>query len=649
MSTDSSYSDDLDSDWLSSLNDSISSDPGLQTSSFSPDNSGAFTGSSANMESGLAGFAAQSPGLNNFNVNANYGSAASGAGGILSGLSGLLASGSGGGTTSSLLNSILGLGSGIYGLSQANNLQGLSTAAIAASNPFGPYRAQYANQLSSLMANPSSIFSNPGYQASFDQGSQAVARQMAGSGYAGSGNEAIALQQYGQSFSSNYLTQQENLLSGLAGANITPNPGPGLSGYNAGITASGNALGSLGYGATMAAAAAGGGTGSGTTANPMGNFSSAGGEAATIGAAGQLATGVSGLYDSLSGSNALSGVGNAAGIAGGIASGTPIGYTGAAINAGQLAGKAGAFGSDSGTAATGLQDLGAGLGIYQGIERGGVIGDTQAATGAARLATSAGYLGGSSGALASKLPIVGAALGAYQFATQDTKSGATGADALGGAETGAEVGSAFGPLGTLVGGVIGGVAGGVASAFGPGRMDPENINWDSYASAFSSNPADVNSASPTQNYQALAGIFDARGSSLPFYQTYGRMGENQFMTDMTSQINQAVQSGSISQTATPQDIYSQVVQPWINKMSPQGWQPTNTVGGAPEQGAVGNLLTNLIGEYQSDLQGGWTGVGGQQPFSSLPSFGGGAPLTPISGINKGGSPSLGAAGRIAYA
>jgi hypothetical protein len=655
-------SDGLNTDWISSLNDSLSSDPSLSNygSVDTSSNNTFFDNTSSNFESGLAGLAAQSPGINNFNYNANYppadSSSASGTnyGGVLSGVSGLLAAlgGSGSGGSSSLLNSLLGIGSGIYGMSLGNNLQNMSSAAIAASNPFGPYRSQYAGQLASVEANPSQIFSDPGYQAAFGQGSQAVARQMASSGYAGSGNEAIALQQFGQSFANNYLSQKEQQLAYLAGAGITPNPGPGLSGYNAGANLSGQGLGSLGYGAGMAAAAAGGGSGSGYTPNPMGNFNSAGGEAATIGGDLNTAAAVGNIYDSVTGSNTLSGVGNAAGVYSGIQQGGVTGYGSAAINAGQLAGKTGLYGSDAGTAATGLNDAGAALSVYSGIKQGGVYGDTQAATGAARLATSAGYLGGASGTLARDIPYVGAALGAYQFATQDTKSGATGQDALGGAETGAEVGSAFGPVGTVIGGVVGGVAGAVASAFGPGAMDPENVNWDNYAAAYDSNPQAVNGATPSQNYQALAGIFDSRGTRIPFYNQFGRMGENRFITAMTQQINDALRAGKISSSSSPQQIYSTVVEPWINSMSPSGWQTTYTIKGAPEKGAIGNLLTNLIGEYQAGAYNQWIGVGGQQPFSGLPSFGGGSPVAPPTSLqsfspNKPGLAYQGAAGRFA--
>ncbi|MGH9440541.1 MAG: hypothetical protein ACRD22_22435, partial [Terriglobia bacterium] len=326
------------------------------------------------------------------------------------------------------------------------------------------------------------------------------------------------------------------------------------------------------------------------------------------------------------GSNAYA-AGNAAGVVGGLAQGGAQGYGSAAVNATELAGREGYITSPTVNNVAGY--AGGALQLYSGIKQGGVVGDTNAAVGAATIATKAGYLGGASGALGEAIPYASAVLGVYNFATQDTKSGATGQDALGGAETGAETGASIGSIipgigtaiGAVVGGVIGGVAGAVSSAFGPGAMDPENVNWNNYASAYDSNPKSVAGATPTQAYQTLAGIFDARGSNLPFYQKFGRMGENRFTTAMTQQINNAVKSGQISTSSTPQQIYSTVVQPWISSMSPNGWQPTNTEKGAAEQPAVGNLLTQMIGQYQQGQQGSWTGVGGQQPFLNMPGFG----------------------------
>jgi hypothetical protein len=111
----------------------------------------------------------------------------------------------------------------------------------------------------------------------------------------------------------------------------------------------------------------------------------------------------------------------------------------------------------------------------------------------------------------------------------------------------------------------------------------------------------------------LAGIFDARGSSIPFYNQYGRMGESAFFGAMTSQINSALASGALPSNATPQQIYSQVVQPWINGMSTGGWQNSSTIQGAPEKDAIGNLLTNLIGQWQSGQMNSQTplGIAGQ--------------------------------------
>lgn len=489
----------------------------------------------------------------------------SGAGSLISALAG---GGSGGGASgsggSSLLQTLMSLGSGIYGMTQSNALENMAKAAIGQSDPFGSQRPQYQQQLAALMQNPNAIFSDPGFKATLDQGSTAVARQMAAGGYNGSGNEAVALQQFGQGAAQNYLAQQEQILGGFAGAGISPNPAPGLSAFNAGINQASGALGSLGYGVTRA-----GGSAFGTPVNP----SAAGGEAA-----------------------AGSGI---------------LGDIGLASSAERLISQTGVFGGATGGLNSVAGAAGSLLGIYGGLQQGGVVGDTRAAVGVAGLATKAGMLGGASGALGTAIPIVGDALAIYNFAQTGTKSGRTGSDALQGAETGAEVGSAFGPIGTVVGGVIGGVVGGIASAFGPGAEDPENISWNNYAAAFDKNSASVQGASPSQNYQSLAGIFDSRGSKIPFYNTFGRMGESKFLASMTQQINGALASGTITKADSAQTVYNKVVGPWVTAMGP--WPDTSTVKGAPEKGAVQNLLTNLTQEYIGGQGNQWTGVDGSRP------------------------------------
>jgi hypothetical protein len=259
-------------------------------------------------------------------------------------------------------------------------------------------------------------------------------------------------------------------------------------------------------------------------------------------------------------------------------------------------------------------------GDYGAAEGAQVASDVQSTNNAAvdAYSASAGDAGtaGDAAGGASALGIAGGALGAaggiYDL-SQNWQSGATGSDIRGGAETGAGIGTAILPgVGTAIGAVGGAAVGAISSLFGPGKKDPETQTWDNYAGTFASKGAQgVSGATPAQNYQMLAGIFDARSSNIPFYQKFGRMGEGAFMQSMTSQINQAVTSGKVPKNATAQEIYQKVVEPWINSMSPGGWQNTSTSKGAPEKQAIGNLLTNIIQQYQQGMGGKFTGIAGQ--------------------------------------
>lgn len=119
-------------------------------------------------------------------------------------------------------------------------------------------QAYYDNQLRWLLQDPAQILKDPGYQLSFDQGVEAVERSASAQGFTGSGNAAIALQRFGQSFASDYLRQQQQLLASLSGAQF--NPAQAMS-AGAGADASafqqlGSGLASLGY--TMGAGGGGG-------------------------------------------------------------------------------------------------------------------------------------------------------------------------------------------------------------------------------------------------------------------------------------------------------------------------------------------------------------------------------------------------------
>lgn len=116
----------------------------------------------------------------------------------------------------------LAIGSGLYGIYSAEEQRRLARQASRMQDPFASQRDQYQKQLAALSANPGSVTSLPGYKFGMDQGTQAIMRNQASTGYTGSGNEAIALQKYGQDYAGRYLQAEQARLAGLAGGGIQP-------------------------------------------------------------------------------------------------------------------------------------------------------------------------------------------------------------------------------------------------------------------------------------------------------------------------------------------------------------------------------------------------------------------------------------------
>lgn len=85
---------------------------------------------------------------------------------------------------------------------------------IAASDPFGPERAKYQQQLDELMRNPEAFMSGPQATSAAD----AAARKMAAMGFNLSPNQAAEI----SNASMGAYNDQVNLLSGLAGSAIPP-------------------------------------------------------------------------------------------------------------------------------------------------------------------------------------------------------------------------------------------------------------------------------------------------------------------------------------------------------------------------------------------------------------------------------------------
>lgn len=506
--------------------------------------------------------------------------------------------GGGGGTSiSSILQSlggargILSDASGIMGLLAANNLKDLAGQAFKGSNPFGPYRDQYAQQLNTLMANPGSVSTDPGFTSARDASLKQVEKSMAAQGYKGSGNMAAALYDRSNQFQLDYTMQKENQLAELAGAGITPNYGPGLQGAaNAyGVQSSGLAAFGAGLGYASPQTGLGMGIGGGSAGTPLGmnpgggGFSSAGGEAAT--AIGLANTGIN-MTNNIS----------------------------------KLAGGKNVISKANGTIGGTIGEMGLGLGVYQGIQQGGVAGYTGAAADATMLGAKMGLLSKGAGAAAG---YVAAPLAIYNFA-ENWKSGDTTSDTMSGVSAGATVGSLFGPIGMGVGAVIGGAVGALSSLAGPGKKDPETASWDKYLPIAMKNP-DI--SKQVQNpFLLMAGLFDERSSDLPMYQKYGRMGENKFTTDMTKEINQALQNGTISKTDSADAVYSKVVDPWVKSMG-SGW---SNVGPEYTQATQG-LLKQMTAQYIGGQQFNWKAVGGDYNLTEVKPYGALGAGTPTSG------------------
>lgn len=124
------------------------------------------------------------------------------------------------------------------------------------SDPFGSQRPQYQAQLSSLMNNPSSITSTPGYSFGLDQGEQALERSNAARGFLGSGNAATSMDTYAQNYAQQFLQQQIQQLAYLSGAGIGP---PNLGSASNWNMQPWNMLGDLGSMAGFGAGMMGGG------------------------------------------------------------------------------------------------------------------------------------------------------------------------------------------------------------------------------------------------------------------------------------------------------------------------------------------------------------------------------------------------------
>ena len=90
-----------------------------------------------------------------------------------------------------------------------------------AADPWGSQRGQYVNQLNSLMRNPGQFSSSPAYKFAFDQGMEALNRNLASRGLANSGTRLAELTKFGQGMAGQQYFNQANLLAKLAGVDAS--------------------------------------------------------------------------------------------------------------------------------------------------------------------------------------------------------------------------------------------------------------------------------------------------------------------------------------------------------------------------------------------------------------------------------------------
>ena len=150
----------------------------------------------------------------------------------------------------------LSAGEGVVSSVQGQKQAGAAKRAAAAADPFASQRAGYAAELAALSADPSSITSGEGYQTGLSAGEQALERQLAQSGQLGGGQEKIAMQGLGQSYTANIIQAEQQRLAALAGGGNAPTAFAGQMAYANAIN---QALASMGYGTTRTFAGARGG------------------------------------------------------------------------------------------------------------------------------------------------------------------------------------------------------------------------------------------------------------------------------------------------------------------------------------------------------------------------------------------------------
>ena len=112
----------------------------------------------------------------------------------------------------------------------SNFITGQQTAEAAEkaaeyADPFRDQRSRYQDELNALMADPSAIEREPGYQFELEQGTNAIDRALASQGRYFSGARPLELTKFAQGLASTRFSSAVDRLSKLAGAQFAPGGG----------------------------------------------------------------------------------------------------------------------------------------------------------------------------------------------------------------------------------------------------------------------------------------------------------------------------------------------------------------------------------------------------------------------------------------
>lgn len=173
----------------------------------------------------------------------------------------------------------VGAASIIAGGVESYMAQGTADDALGMARNTQAQQGKYNTQLQALINDPSSFLTSGIFQKSLDQGLQGVSRQMASSGFLGSGNQATALESYGQGQALSALQGQEQLLASLSGlqssASTAQSMGVAVNAQSAASGQLGGLLASLGY-------TTGGSSGSGGSSGIWAGNSNVGGNTSGV-------------------------------------------------------------------------------------------------------------------------------------------------------------------------------------------------------------------------------------------------------------------------------------------------------------------------------------------------------------------------------